>query len=95
VRAQTPEGAWVLAPQKYGRVLTYLSGRYAVEPGPATLLDPAVQPVYVVEPMDEPGRAWMAQQAIGDGAPVGDPVHDRRGKDWQLFRAVRAAPADR
>jgi hypothetical protein len=94
LRERTPQGAWVLVPQKYGRILTYLSGRYAVEPGPATLLDPAEQPVYVLEPMDEAGRAWMEQKALAAGAPVGDRVTTRRGKDWQVYRATRAAAAD-
>jgi hypothetical protein len=92
LRSQTPEGAWVLVPQKYGRILTYLSGRYAVEPGPATLLDPAEQPVYVLEPMDEAGRAWMAQKDLASGARVGERVTTRRGKDWQVYRATRSAP---
>jgi len=92
LRAETPEGAWVLVPQKYGRILTYLSGRYAVEPGAATLLDPAEQPVYVVEPMDEAGKAWMDQKALADGPPVGERVTTRRGKEWQVYRATRVEP---
>jgi hypothetical protein len=43
--------------------------------------------------MDESGRAWMAQAHVADGPAVGEAVRDRRGKSWQLFRAVRAAGA--
>lgn len=93
MRTQTPEGAWVLVPQKYGRILTYLSSRNAVEPGPVTNLDPAEQPVYVLEPMDAAGRAAMQQKALGAGPPLGAPVADRRGKQWQLHRAIRASSA--
>jgi hypothetical protein len=87
--SRTPEKTWVLAPQKYGRVLTYLSGRYVTEPGPATQLNPVEQRVYVLEPMDKLGQDWLAYYGIGSGEAVGPVVPGRRGKDWQLRRAVR------
>ena len=89
VRGQTPDDGWVLAPQKFGRVLTYLSGRNVTEPGPVTQLNPAAQPVFVLEPMDNLGRAWLAYYGIETSTPVGAPVPGRRGKDWQLHQAVR------
>ena len=88
LRSVTLEKAWVLAPQKYGRVLTYFSGRYVTEPGPATQLNPVEQPVFVLEPMDKLGQDWMAFYGIGGGEAVGVTVPGRRGKDWQLRRAV-------
>jgi hypothetical protein len=92
LRSQTPQGSWVLVPQKYGRILSYLSDRYAVEPGPATNLDPVEQPVYVLEPMDDAGRKWMEEKALAAGPEVGRPVLDRRGRQWQVRRAVSTRP---
>jgi hypothetical protein len=89
----TPQGGWVLVPQKYGRILTYLARRNAAEPSPVTRLDPDQQPVFVLEPMDEAGRHWMDALRIGAGEPVGPAVRDRRGKSWQVHRAVRLPPA--
>jgi hypothetical protein len=96
LRAQTPDGAWVLVPERQlGRILTYTSGRYAVEPGPVTQLDPRTQTVYVLEPMDDAARQWLAALHIAVGEPVGPPVVGRRGARWQLHRALRdPRPAD-
>ena len=93
VREQAPPDGWVLAPQKFGRVLTYLSGRYVTEPGPVTQLNPTEQPVFVLEPMDKLGQDWLAFYGIGSGDPIGPPVPGRRGKDWQLRRATRVPPS--
>ena len=87
LREYTPEGSWVLVPRKYGRILTYLSRRNAVEPSPVTRLDPDEQPVFVLDPMDDEGRRWMAELRIAPGEPVGPALPDRRGKSWQLHRA--------
>ena len=90
LRAQTPDAAWVLVPERQlGRILTYTSGRYAVEPGPVTQLDPDTQVVYVLEPMDDAARQWLASLHIAVGDPVGPPVVGRRGVTWQLHRALR------
>ena len=93
LRAHTPPGAWVLVPQKFGRIMTYLSDRYGAEPGPLVSLDPEVQPVYVLEPMDAAGRAWLEQKAIAAGPALGGAVRDVKGKQWQLRRAVRPGQA--
>jgi len=42
---------WVLVPDKFGRILTFLSRRYCIEPGRYSALDPRVQNVYVLNPM--------------------------------------------
>ena len=94
LRSNTPEKAWVLAPQKFGRVLTYYSGRYVTEPGPATQLNPSEQPVYVLDPMDKLGLEWMAFYGIGSGQTMGPTVPARRGKDWQLRQAIRVPPSN-
>jgi hypothetical protein len=89
LRTQTPEAAWVLVPERQlGRILTYSSGRYAVEPGPVTQLDPDTQTVFVLEPMGDAARQWLATLHISVGDPVGPPVVGRRGVTWQLHRAL-------
>jgi hypothetical protein len=41
--------------------------------------------------MDEAGKAWMEQNRLAEGAPVGERVTTRRGKEWQVYRATRAS----
>ena len=91
LEAQTPPAAWVLVPERQlGRILSYTSGRYAVEPGPVTQLDPELQTVYVLQPLEPEAVKWMGILRLGVGEPVGPAVVGRRGKRWQLHRAVRA-----
>ena len=93
LRSQTREGDWVLVPERQlGRILTYTSGRRAVEPGPVTQLNPQTQTVYVLEPMEDKARQWMKVLRIGVGEPFGPVVEGRRGGRWQLHRAVRTPP---
>lgn len=91
LKAQTPQKGWVLVPERQlGRILTYLSGRYAVEPNPTVKLNARWQPVYVLEPMDGDAAAALAARGIAVGEAVGPAVTGRRGKTWQLHRAVPA-----
>jgi hypothetical protein len=93
LRGQTPEQAWVLVPERQlGRILTFTSRRYAVEPGPVTQLNPELQTVYVLEPLEDDVRAWMPLLRMGVGEAVGPAVKGKRGKEWQLHRAVRTPP---
>jgi hypothetical protein len=90
LQTQTPENAWVLVPERQlGRVLTYTSGRYAVEPGPVTQLNPELQTVYVLEPLEDDALKWMKILGLGVGEPVGEPVRGRRGREYQLHRALK------
>ena len=93
LREQTPENAWVVVPERpLGRILTFTSRRFAVEPGPLTQLNPEVQTVYVLEPLEEDVRGWMPLLRLGVGEPVGPEVVGRRGRRFQLHRAVRTPP---
>lgn len=93
LETQTPPGAWVLVPERQlGRILTFTSRRYAAEPGPLAQLNPELQTVYVLEPLEDDVRAWMPLLRIGVGEPVGPAVSGRRGRQWQLHRAVRTPP---
>jgi hypothetical protein len=94
LQAQTPDGAWVLVPERQlGRILTFLSRRYAVEPGPVTQLNPEIQTVFVLEPLEEDSLRWMDILRLGVGGPVGPEVKGGRGKAWQLHHATRLPPA--
>jgi hypothetical protein len=93
LRAQTPDGAWVLVPERQlGRILTYTSGRYATEPGPVTRLNPDEQVVYVLEPLEPEAVKHMKILQLGVGEPVGEPTVGRRGVKWQLHRALKLHP---
>src|SRR5205823_5303334 len=94
VRRHTPpsEGVpasratWLLVPQKFGRIMTYLTRRYAVEPDYDTDLDPAALVVYAIEPADVPTHepadrmgerrailgtnAWLALHHFGLSPPL-------------------------
>jgi hypothetical protein len=94
LQSQTPPDAWVLVPERQlGRILTFTSRRYAVEPGPVTQLNPEIQTVYVLEPLEEDSLRWMGILRLGVGDPVGPSVKGGRGKEWRLHHAVKLPPA--
>jgi hypothetical protein len=94
LRTRTPERAWVLVPERQlGRILTFTSRRYAVEPGPVTQLNPEIQTVFVLEPLEEDSLRWMDILRLGVGEPFGPEVKGGRGKVWQLHHATRLPPA--
>jgi hypothetical protein len=98
VRDRTEPGAWVLVRHKLGRILTFTSGRNAVEPNAGTQLDPAIQPVYVLDPVDSKEedkldtrtRDWMAAHGVTRGAEVVTVQGERDRQPWVLSRAVKA-----
>jgi hypothetical protein len=103
VSENTEPRAWVLVRHKFGRILTFTSGRYAVEPDGGTNLDPRLQPVYVLEPVDADESKydneelmntqtsdWMAEHKIGAGGEVLARVKGKFDKQpWVLRRAVK------
>jgi hypothetical protein len=94
LETQTPEGAWVLVPERQlGRILTFTSRRYAVEPGPVTQLNPEIQTVFVLEPLEADSLRWMDILRLGVGEPFGPVVKGGRGKEWQLHHATKLPPA--
>lgn len=93
IHDQVPQGSWVLVPERQlGRILSYTTDRYTVEPGPLTQLNPDTQTVFVLEPLEPAALEWMRILRIEVGAPVGPAVVGRRGKTWQLHHAVRGKP---
>ncbi len=103
IKEKTEPGAWILVRHKMGRIVTFTSGRYAVEPRPDdnTTLDPELQPVYVLDPIDNKEeekldtrtRDWMAANGIVRGEAVGSFQGKRDRQPWVLSRAVKR-PAD-
>ncbi len=67
--ADSPRTTWVLVAPKMARIVTFLSGRYAIEPEEHRDLDPDRQPLFVLEPSGsvEPGSHDSREQ--GDTRP--------------------------
>jgi hypothetical protein len=102
VRDHTESRAWILVRHKLGRILTFASGRYAVEPDGATNIDPSLQPVYVLEPVDAneskyegeermntETSEWMAAHNIGAGKVLATVKGKFDKQPWVLCRAVK------
>jgi hypothetical protein len=85
---QTKEGDWILAPPKFGRILTFLSRHYATEPHPESPLDPGRQSVYVLEPIELPVQEWLDTSRARLGPVIGQPIKSRYDPNaWRLRRA--------
>lgn len=98
VRQRTEPDAWILVRHKLGRILTFTSGKYAVEPNEHTVLDPDLQDVYILDPVDAKEEDkldtrtgdWMASRGIVRGEVVATIPDDRFV--WVLSRAVNLRP---
>lgn len=100
IRAKTEPHAWILVRHKFGRILTFASGRYAVEPQEGTELDVTWQPVYVLDPVDTKEEdsvytrtsEWMTAHDVVRGAEVLRFQGKRDRQAWILSRAVSLKP---
>ena len=96
IRQNTGGRAWVLVQHKMGRLLTFTTGRYAVEPTGHTVLDPGLQEIYALTPLDTTTEGgidtrtsdWMRANGVGLGPVHGTPV-TVGGQTWTLHRAVK------
>jgi hypothetical protein len=43
----------------------------------------------VLEPLEDDALKWMKILGLGVGEPVGEPVRGRRGREYQLHRALK------
>jgi hypothetical protein len=83
----SPDTAWVLVGPKYARILTFLSGRYCLEPDAGADIDPRLHPVYVLEPSD-PTPDMVVEE--------NQRVHKRPSvRQWLEERQLVADPAPR
>jgi len=102
LETQTGPRDWILVEPKCARILTYLSGRYALEKGDNVLLGPK-QPAFALEGYFDETRSPSGEMAHGStlqaelskrklklGNPVGEPI---RGPDdyqpWVLYRVEK------
>jgi len=67
--ADSPQTTWVLVGPKLARIITFLSGRYAIEPEEHRDLDPDRQPLYVLEPSGPLDSTAHDQREPGDVRP--------------------------
>ena len=96
IRERTAPNGWILVRHKLGRILTFTSGKFAVEPNEHTQLNPDLQDVYVLEPIDSKEedkvdtrtRDWMTANRIGTGELVARFQGENDRHEWLLYRAV-------
>ncbi|HXE51903.1 MAG TPA: hypothetical protein VN541_02765 [Tepidisphaeraceae bacterium] len=82
-----PREAWVIAPPKFGRILTFLSHRRAVEAKMGPYLDPARQGVYVLEPLDPEVEHWLRDHAAHLGPTIGPTIQSKFDPEpWRLHK---------
>ena len=81
--------AFVVAPPKQARIITFLSRRRAVEMTPDKRVDPRRQTVYVLEPLDDSVRQWLANVRVHLGPQIGDDISNKYDSiPWRLHRAL-------
>lgn len=98
IRRHTPRDAWIAVPPKTARILTYLSHRRAIEPMVENPGDPAVHPIFVLEPIEPPLQRWLDDQNAHLGPPIGpefrdrydprNPEHPEHPEVWRLRRLL-------
>jgi hypothetical protein len=77
LREQVGENDIVLAPPKQARIITFLSHRRTVEMTPENRVNPALQTVYVLEPLDEPVKQWLAGSNAHLGSQIGADISNQ------------------
>jgi len=78
---------WVIAPAKCGRILTFLSNRNVIEAPREAQLDPRRQNVFVLEPLSDPARQWLAAAPARLGPQIGPTIQAARDPDnWRLYQ---------
>jgi hypothetical protein len=99
IHDQVPPDAWVLAPAKTARVLSWYSGRRVVEQADYPAIDLARQDLFlVIDPKDTTSKAWEVQTATDNHFTVlrspDNPRADRPAPDPPLrLRHCVPAPA--
>ncbi|HEY8747361.1 MAG TPA: hypothetical protein VIM11_05270 [Tepidisphaeraceae bacterium] len=92
--------AWVIAPPKVARILTFLSKRHVIEPTPEyNWVSASYHTVYLLEPLAAPARNWVAAQHSTLGPRIGPEIPGRYEPDnpapWVLRRVIPLVPQTR
>jgi hypothetical protein len=93
LRHRVEPDAWVIAPPKVARILTFLSRRHVIEPTPEYLwVKPYYHTVYLLEPLDDPARLWVQSENSHLGPPISIPIPGRyipeKPGPWVLRRVI-------
>ncbi|MDB5295272.1 MAG: hypothetical protein JWO31_1255, partial [Phycisphaerales bacterium] len=78
---------WVAVPAKFGRVLSFLSRRYCVEPEKFSPLDPRRHAMFVLDPTEPPEKDGSSARAARDAEPRRVPI-----PRWLRERGAAADP---
>jgi len=90
--------AWVIAPPKVARILTFLTDRHIIEPTPEyNWVSASYHTVYLLEPLEDPARQWVESQHAHLGPPISIPIPGRYNPEnpqpWVLRRVAPDAPS--
>jgi hypothetical protein len=91
IREHVDRNGIVLVQKKLGRVETYLSDRFVIEPAQAHRFSLVDHPLYVVEPADDDTKSLLGRMNMQPGEVLAR--SDGREKKWVLRRVEPIAPA--
>ncbi len=87
IRKNVPEGTWVIAPKKFSRILTALSGRNVGEPGDVKGHEPDFTHFYLLEPAEFEPDSPLLPLIQSAGPEVAGIKGDYDEKRWALREA--------
>jgi len=95
IDAQVPRGSWVIAPKKFGRIFSALTGRNVTEPGDVKGNERSFAEYYLLEPAKfEPDSPLIQPLLYTIGPPLASVKGKYDDKPWTL-RFVKAVEGTR
>ncbi|QOV87356.1 ArnT family glycosyltransferase [Humisphaera borealis] len=99
-----PKTTWVAVPDKFARILSFLSRRYCIEPDRYSALDPRTQNVFVLTPLRsqqsesdsarQPTEVWLQSRGAGiEPVPIAA-VPNKNPDDRRPFTLHDVVPAE-
>lgn len=95
---------WVAVPDKFARILTFLSRRYCIEPDRYSALDPRRQNVFVLAPLEpkhpeeaenrQPISEWLAKRGAAMVSPPLATTPNRNPDDHRPFTLHDVVPVE-
>lgn len=97
LRENTTPDDWIVAPPKAARILTFLSHRHVIAPTyEYNWVSPSYHTVYLLEPLEDPARQWLAEKHAVLGLPSGRAIPGRYNpadpQPWVLRRVLPIPP---